>query len=30
MTEELGAGSGHPWVLSDLTSLLETGSTLAG
>jgi uncharacterized protein YndB with AHSA1/START domain len=28
--EEMGAGGGHPWVLSDLKSLLETGSTLAG
>jgi len=28
--EELGAGGGHPWVLSDLKSLLETGSGLAG
>ena len=25
-----GAGGGHAWVLSDLKSLLETGSTLAG
>ncbi len=25
-----GAGGGHPWILSDLKSLLETGSTLAG
>ena len=28
--EEFGAGGGHPWVLSDLKSLLETGSGLAG
>jgi uncharacterized protein YndB with AHSA1/START domain len=28
--EEFGAGGGHPWVLSDLKSLLETGETLAG
>ncbi|MGI8880924.1 MAG: SRPBCC domain-containing protein [Jatrophihabitans sp.] len=28
--EHLGAGGGHPWVLSDLKSLLETGETLAG
>ena len=28
--EEQGAGGGHAWVLSDLKSLLETGSTLAG
>jgi uncharacterized protein YndB with AHSA1/START domain len=30
--EELsdGGGGGHAWVLSDLKSLLETGSTLAG
>ena len=28
--EEFGAGGGHAWVLSDLKSLLETGSTLAG
>jgi uncharacterized protein YndB with AHSA1/START domain len=28
--EDTGAGGGHPWVLSDLKSLLETGSTLAG
>ena len=27
--EEFGAGGGHAWVLSDLKSLLETGSTLA-
>jgi uncharacterized protein YndB with AHSA1/START domain len=25
-----GGGGGHSWVLSDLKSLLETGSTLAG
>ena len=25
-----GGGGGHPWVLSDLKSLLETGSGLAG
>jgi uncharacterized protein YndB with AHSA1/START domain len=25
-----GGGGGHPWVLSDLKSLLETGTTLAG
>jgi uncharacterized protein YndB with AHSA1/START domain len=25
-----GGGGGHAWVLSDLKSLLETGSTLAG
>lgn len=23
-------GGGHPWILSDLKSLLETGKTLAG
>ena len=28
--EEHGAGGGHAWILSDLKSLLETGSTLAG
>ena len=28
--EELGAGGGHAWILSDLKSLLETGKTLAG
>lgn len=28
--EEHGAGGGWSWVLSDLKSLLETGSTLAG
>ena len=28
--EEMGAGGGHAWVLSDLKSLLETGSPLAG
>ena len=28
--EEFGAGGGHPRVLSDLKSLLETGSGLAG
>lgn len=28
--EEYGAGGGHAWVLSDLKSLLETGSRLAG
>jgi uncharacterized protein YndB with AHSA1/START domain len=28
--ESSGAGGGWPWVLSDLKSLLETGSTLAG
>jgi uncharacterized protein YndB with AHSA1/START domain len=28
--EDQGAGGGHAWVLSDLKSLLETGSTLAG
>jgi uncharacterized protein YndB with AHSA1/START domain len=27
--EASGAGGGWPWVLSDLKSLLETGSTLA-
>ena len=27
--EEFGAGGGWPWILSDLKSLLETGSTLA-
>jgi uncharacterized protein YndB with AHSA1/START domain len=27
--EDLGAGGGHPWILSDLKSLLETGKTLA-
>jgi uncharacterized protein YndB with AHSA1/START domain len=26
--EEFGAGGGHPWILSDLKSLLETGSTM--
>jgi hypothetical protein len=25
-----GAGGGHPWILSDLKSLLETGSRLSG
>ena len=25
-----GGGGGHPWILSDLKSLLETGSVLAG
>ncbi len=29
-SEDMGAGGGHAWVLSDLKSLLETGSTLAG
>jgi len=28
--EDGGAGGGHAWVLSDLKSLLETGSTMAG
>ena len=28
--ESDGAGGGHAWVLSDLKSLLETGTTLAG
>ncbi|MDQ1601304.1 MAG: hypothetical protein QOD68_2778 [Actinomycetota bacterium] len=28
--EDHGAGGGHSWVLSDLKSLLETGSGLAG
>jgi hypothetical protein len=28
--ETQGAGGGHAWVLSDLKSLLETGTTLAG
>ena len=28
--EQYGAGGGHPWVLSDLKSLLETGAGLAG
>ncbi|HMG42829.1 MAG TPA: SRPBCC domain-containing protein [Acidimicrobiales bacterium] len=28
--EESGAGGGHAWILSDLKSLLETGSPLAG
>jgi hypothetical protein len=28
--EAEGAGGGHAWILSDLKSLLETGSTLAG
>ncbi|RIQ24563.1 SRPBCC domain-containing protein [Jiangella rhizosphaerae] len=28
--EASGAGGGHAWVLSDLKSLLETGSPLAG
>jgi uncharacterized protein YndB with AHSA1/START domain len=28
--EAEGAGGGHAWVLSDLKSLLETGTTLAG
>ncbi|NKQ58954.1 transcriptional regulator [Amycolatopsis sp. K13G38] len=28
--EEQGAGGGWPWILSDLKSLLETGTTLAG
>ncbi len=28
--EDDGAGGGHAWVLSDLKSLLETGSILAG
>ena len=27
--EEFGAGGGHPWILSDLKTLLETGSTMA-
>jgi uncharacterized protein YndB with AHSA1/START domain len=27
---ESGGGGGHPWILSDLKSLLETGSVLAG
>ncbi|MPZ94331.1 MAG: transcriptional regulator [Propionibacteriales bacterium] len=28
--ESTGAGGGHPWILSDLKSLLETGKPLAG
>jgi hypothetical protein len=28
--EGQGGGGGHAWVLSDLKSLLETGSVLAG
>ena len=28
--EDFGGGGGHAWILSDLKSLLETGSTLAG
>ena len=28
--EELGAGGGHAWVLSDLKTLLETGRAFAG
>lgn len=28
--EAEGAGGGHAWMLSDLKSLLETGSPLAG
>ena len=28
--EDEGAGGGWPWILSDLKSLLETGSVLAG
>jgi hypothetical protein len=28
--ESQGAGGGHDWILSDLESLLETGSILAG
>jgi len=28
--EEFGAGGGHAWILSDLKSLLETGSRMAG
>ena len=28
--ESAGAGGGHAWILSDLKSLLETGSTMAG
>ena len=26
--EEFGAGGGHPWILSDLKTLLETGGSL--
>ncbi len=28
--EDQGGGGGHPWILSDLKSLLETGATMAG
>ena len=28
--EEFGAGGGHAWILSDLKSLLETGSRMGG
>jgi uncharacterized protein YndB with AHSA1/START domain len=28
--EDLGAGGGHAWVLSDLKTLLETGETMTG
>ena len=28
--EDTGAGGGWPWILSDLKSLLETGTRLAG
>jgi uncharacterized protein YndB with AHSA1/START domain len=28
--EDMGAGGGHAWVLSDLKTLLETGSTMTG
>ena len=28
--EEFGAGGGHAWILSDLKSLLETGSRMVG
>ncbi|MDG6109668.1 SRPBCC family protein [Dactylosporangium aurantiacum] len=28
--EDMGAGGGWPWILSDLKSLLETGSAMAG
>ena len=28
--EEQGAGGGHAWVLSDLKTLLETGSSMRG
>jgi hypothetical protein len=28
--DETGAGGGWAWILSDLKSLMETGTTLAG